>query len=298
MRAALFNFEVPRDLAGFWFWNRLPALQPAATKQDVAPTREFCIELFKTKLETVLRQDGDAFGEASNLSPAAALAKDLILEVIPRILPQGTGADAKEYEHKLYRFVLEHGDFGIHNMDIFEGRTERPLVTGLHGWNNAHLMPAILADLNVCVQVTLTVDEDVGMPAMTDMPSTLTTEEMIHMAPWPKQYFEVSEEAPAKDPPVRMDPDAWARNPSADWYTQPLFKMAPDYGCIIDDGRRARYLWSALHYFDDDDPEGSWKDLGEWASEQIADMDEHEHSSDEEMEENESEPEQGVKNKT
>lgn len=52
--------------------------------------------------------------ESNNVTfgPIAFAAKQSLLRIIPHILPEDNDKTS------LYRLVLEHGDFGIHNMSI------------------------------------------------------------------------------------------------------------------------------------------------------------------------------------
>ena len=59
----------------------------------------------------------------NTVGPIAAAAKQSLLRLIPHIMP--TDND----ENSLYRLVLEHGDFGIHNMSITMDDNGLPLVT-------------------------------------------------------------------------------------------------------------------------------------------------------------------------
>ena len=63
----------------------------------------------------------------NTVGPVALKAKQSLLHLIPYMLP----ADADE-EASLYRLVLDHGDFGIHNMSITVDATGRPCITSLY----------------------------------------------------------------------------------------------------------------------------------------------------------------------
>jgi hypothetical protein len=64
----------------------------------------------------------------NTVGPIAAAAKQSLLRLIPHIMP--TDND----ENSLYRLVLEHGDFGIHNMSITMDDNGLPFVTSLYDW--------------------------------------------------------------------------------------------------------------------------------------------------------------------
>jgi hypothetical protein len=77
------------------------------------------------------------------------------LRLIPQILPPDDG------EKSLYRFVLKHGDYGIHNMSIAQDVDGEPSVTSLYDWETDFIVPAILSDpLMAVVYVDLELDED------------------------------------------------------------------------------------------------------------------------------------------
>lgn len=56
----------------------------------------------------------------NTVGPIAAVAKQSLLRLIPHIMP------ADSSQASLYRLVVDHGDFGIHNMSIIMMRTVTP----------------------------------------------------------------------------------------------------------------------------------------------------------------------------
>jgi hypothetical protein len=115
IRASLFNYQLPFDFAATWLRERLFEQKPKSFPIPVAPTRAFCVALFTTKIEATIRNIGDMIGwESDNntVGPIAVAAKKSLLRFIPHMLP------ANGIETSLYRLVLDHGDFGIHNMLI------------------------------------------------------------------------------------------------------------------------------------------------------------------------------------
>ncbi|KAL8313335.1 hypothetical protein RB597_006010 [Gaeumannomyces tritici] len=87
----------------------------------------------------------------NNRSNDLGLEGKSLLRLIPRIIPEGAS---------LYRLVLEHGDFGIHNMTITtDAATSGPLVTPLFDWETGHIVPATLSD-PMAVAVDLTTDDE------------------------------------------------------------------------------------------------------------------------------------------
>ena len=70
----------------------------------------------------------------ASVGPIAAAAKQSLLRLIPHFIPLHN--DGKG----LYRLVLEHSDFGVHNMLITEDANGLPLVTSVCVWlgNSMH----------------------------------------------------------------------------------------------------------------------------------------------------------------
>lgn len=89
----------------------------------------------------------------NTVGPTAAAAKQSLLRLIPYIMP--TDND----EGSLYRLVLEHGDFGIHNMLIKMDDNGLPIVTSLYDWETGSIVPAILSIPLMAVAVDLVTNE-------------------------------------------------------------------------------------------------------------------------------------------
>ncbi|KAM4066067.1 3-hydroxybutyryl-CoA dehydratase [Hirsutella rhossiliensis] len=108
IRASLYKFQVPPGFASLWLRQRLFEHRPESFPIPVAPTREFCVVLFSSKIEATIGNIGDMIAwesDNSTVGPVAAAAKQSLLRFIPHMLPTGD-------EDVLYRFVLEH-DIGI-----------------------------------------------------------------------------------------------------------------------------------------------------------------------------------------
>ena len=87
--------------------------------------------LLYSKIKAIIRNKGDVIGYAGDnfyVGPKTAAAKQSLLRLLPYILP------ADSDKTSLYRLVLEHGDFGVHNMSITLDANGRPLVTSLYDW--------------------------------------------------------------------------------------------------------------------------------------------------------------------
>ncbi|KAJ3483200.1 hypothetical protein NLG97_g7363 [Lecanicillium saksenae] len=187
IRASLFNFRLPLDFATHWFSERLFEHKPAALPVAPAPTREFCLGLFTSKIEATIKNEGDMIGwedDHETVGPVAAAAKQSLLRIIPHILPKDGNNAA------LYRLVLEHGDFGIHNMSIKMGADSQPQITSLYDWETGCIAPVILSDPLMAVSVNLSVDGD-AKPSITRVPGDASTSDVAEYMGYAKHYFKV-----------------------------------------------------------------------------------------------------------
>ncbi|EJP61249.1 3-hydroxybutyryl-CoA dehydratase [Beauveria bassiana ARSEF 2860] len=236
IRASLFNFQLPLDFAAAWLRDRLFEQKPESLPIPVAPTREFCVALFTAKIEATIRNEGDMIGwedDDNTVGPVAAAAKQSLLRLIPHMMPADSAS--------LYRLVLDHGDFGIHNMSITIDAGGKPLVTSLYDWETGCIMPAILSDPLMAVSVDLVADEN-GRPSITRVPSDGNAGERVEYMECATHYFEV------------------------------LFKQAPDYKSAIRAGKDARHLWFALRDWRGADPESYFGELGSWAERRMREL--------------------------
>lgn len=92
----------------------------------------------------------------------AAAAKQSFLRHILNVML----ADSDSDQSSLYRLVLDHGDFGIHNMSITTNADGQPLVTSLYDREIACIVLAILSDPLMAVAVDLVTDNNVA-PSIT-----------------------------------------------------------------------------------------------------------------------------------
>jgi len=120
----------------------------------------------------------------NTVGPIAVAAKQSILRLIPHIMP------VYNHQTSLYRFVLEHGDFGIHNMSITMNANGEPLVTSLYDWETGCIVPAILSDPLMAVWVDLVTDENAA-PSFIRVPDDATSDDRAQYMTWARQYFEV-----------------------------------------------------------------------------------------------------------
>ncbi|OBT73570.1 hypothetical protein VF21_07633 [Pseudogymnoascus sp. 05NY08] len=234
IRASLFNFNLPLNFAADWFLILLFEHKPESLPILVASTREFFVAIFTSKIEATIGKIDDMIGwepDDVTVGPIAAAAKQSLLSLIPHILP----TEDKESGDGplLYRLVLEHGDFGFHNMSIAVEANGQPLVTSLYDWETGCIVPAILSDPSMAVSpVDLVFDENAN-PSFNDEPDDTTVEEGQNYTAWATEYSKV------------------------------LFEHAPDYERAIKAGKDARHLWFALRDWRGQDPEGYFGRLGD-----------------------------------
>jgi len=182
----LFNFDIPFDFAAEWLRERLFEQKPKSMPVPVFPTRDFCVALLTSKVEATIRNVGDMIGwdsDNNTVSPVAFAAKSSILRLIPHMLPS-------EGESSMYRLVLEHGDFGSHNMSITTDAAGVPIVTSVYDWENGCIVPALLSDPSMVVKVDLTLDEN-GTPTTKPIPKEATLDDIAEYMRWCSQYFQV-----------------------------------------------------------------------------------------------------------
>lgn len=185
IRAALFNVQVPPSFSKYWLAERL--FTPKAEKISVAigPTRAFCLALLTAKLYATVGELGDMIGWPDDnqvVGPRAYKAKGQLLAILPNILPP--------HDDALYRLVVEHGDFGIHNMTI-TSHAHVPTVTSVFDWETACIVPALLSDPAMAVEVDLVLDEEAN-PKVTRTPGDVPEEEQNLYTTWTNEYFKVA----------------------------------------------------------------------------------------------------------
>ena len=140
-----------------------------------------------SKIEATIKNIGDMIGwESDNVTvgPIAAAAKQSLLRLIPHIMP------ADNDRTSLYCLVLNHGDFGIHNMSIAVDVNGQPVVTSLYDWETGCVVPAILSDPAMAVGVDLVIDEN-ATPSLMGVPDYSTLDDRAEYMTWARQYFKV-----------------------------------------------------------------------------------------------------------
>lgn len=188
MRAALFCYNSPPEFVAKYLLSRLFKFMPESLSLPVGPTREFWMHVMESKINATIRNEGDMIGwESDNetVGPVALAAKGSLLRAIPHLMPP------ENADRSLYRLVLEHGDFGIHNTSITKDANGEPLVTSLYDWETGCFVPAILSDPLVAAgPVDLITDENAG-PSVTRIPKGATPSDLETYAVWARHYIKV-----------------------------------------------------------------------------------------------------------
>jgi hypothetical protein len=117
------------DFATLWLRERFFEQKPKSLPISVTLTREFCVALVTSKIEATIRNIGNMIrweDDDNTVGPITAAAKQSLLQLISHIMPKDSN------QTSLYRLVLDHRDFGIHNMSIIIDANGQPLVTSLY----------------------------------------------------------------------------------------------------------------------------------------------------------------------
>ncbi|KAJ7226250.1 hypothetical protein B0H12DRAFT_1193299 [Mycena haematopus] len=236
IRAALFSFILPVDFVESWLNRRSPGAKSILV--GITPTREFAIAFLAAKIDETIPDKGGFIGWEEDrcvVGPVALKAKQSLLRLLPWVMPPETKQDQSIF----YRLVLEHGDFGIHNMTITD--TETPTVTSLYDWEMGHIVPAILSSPEIAVYVDLELDLQ-GQPMISRVCEGIGEQDR-------RDYMTCAEH-----------------------YFQSLNKLAPEYMNVIRAGRDARRIWFTLNSWRRDDPEQYFGTLGSWAEDRLSQL--------------------------
>ncbi|KAG8411503.1 hypothetical protein J3458_015560 [Metarhizium acridum] len=193
----------------------------------------------ESKIKATIRDEGDMIGwedDEETVGPIALAAKQSLLRVVPLTLPPDVP------DGSLYRFVLEHGDFGIHNMTITKKKNGRPHVTSLYDWETACIWPAILSDPLVAAGPVDIITDGQGAPSITRLPEDATHTDLETNSSW------------------------------AGHYIKNLYHAAPGYEMAIRAGKDFRYLWYALRDWRGGNSEEFFGALEEWAEKRITEL--------------------------
>jgi hypothetical protein len=161
---------------------------PAKLPVQVELTREFWLAVFRSKLEATIKNEGDMIGwedDNNTVGEEAMKAKQSLLRFLPHMLP------SEEDDQYLYRMVLEHGDFGIHNMSITaEADMNHVHITSIYDWETGCIWPALLADPEMALAVDLIADDN-AKPAIKRVWEEAAPEDLNDFTNHAKNYIEV-----------------------------------------------------------------------------------------------------------
>lgn len=118
--------------------------------------------MLKAKVEGLIGDIGDRIGwEEDNLTvgPRAFAAKQSLLCLIPLVLPEGD-------EEVLYRFVLQHDDFGIHNMSFDVDEAGEIRLTSVYDWETGCILPIILTEIEFSIAGCDLIVNEEGEPSV------------------------------------------------------------------------------------------------------------------------------------
>lgn len=158
IRAALLNQPLALQfVTKLLLWGTFQPVEWAPKElPSITPTRSFCAELFRARIEAIIGDEGDTIGFSESgykVGERLLAAKQTLLRVIPHILPEGE-------DSLLYRFVLQHDDLGLHNLCIFMDESGQMAVTSIYDWETANIVPVILSEFDFSIAgCDLRVDE-------------------------------------------------------------------------------------------------------------------------------------------
>ncbi|KAB8298307.1 hypothetical protein EYC80_002036 [Monilinia laxa] len=240
IRAALFRYTPPLDFCLIWLHERLTKPKPDSFTVPISPTREFWISVLESKIKAIIGSEGDIIGwgdDGETVGPVALAARQTLLRALPYIMP----AENTNPEASLYRFVIDHNDFGIHNVTATKDEEGEIIITSLFDWECADIVPALLSnpELSITSSVIVKPDDDGNASvAMMSQNFDPRDQRFYHMCSW--------------------------------YYLRKLYVKAPEYERVIKAGKYLRYLWNSLVSGPGRDPEESCNMLREWAEERIS----------------------------
>jgi hypothetical protein len=93
--------------------------------------------------------------------------------------------------NSLYRLILEHGDFGIHNTSITRDANGKPLVTSLYDWETGCIVPALLSDTLVAAGPVDLIADGNAKPSVIRISEQATETDLKVYAAWAQHYIQV-----------------------------------------------------------------------------------------------------------
>lgn len=129
----------------------------------------------------------DTLAGFHRMVPSLESARKALLQLVPRILPKPT---FWLKESTLYRFVLDHGDFGVHNMTIAMDTQGQPKITSVYDWEGGSIVPALLCEPKMVTTVDLVIDEK-GKPNISRWGDGDAPYKMAQYRKWTEEYYKV-----------------------------------------------------------------------------------------------------------
>ena len=196
IRASLLNLVLPSQFVSNWLlWRTLQPVEwmPKKLPLPISATRDFWLATLKAKVEAMIKNEGDIIGWPGNkvtVGPKALAAKEFMLRLIPLILPEGD-------EAVLYRPVLQHDDFGIHNLlNLVSGAVETK-ITSVFDWETACIVPFALSEIVFFIAgCTLTTDEGGKPSAQARSELASRPEEQAKNQEYSAEFLKVSHSIP------------------------------------------------------------------------------------------------------
>ncbi|EQK99155.1 3-hydroxybutyryl-CoA dehydratase [Ophiocordyceps sinensis CO18] len=229
--ARLFEYWLPAEYAWTWLPVRLAELQQRQASRDVAPTRDFCEYMMHARIDFALARFAP---RALDLFSRVATVRGILHWLVPRVLPHaGNGLS----EAALYRLVLDHGDFGMHNMTIATDKRGWPWITSVYDWEGASIVPAVLSEPKMVVTADLVLDDE-GEPTVSRWGDGDSLPRMDEYLGWSREYY------------------------------RELFRQSPEYQRVIEASKDARIIWFAMRGLETAEPGALFSRLYEWAKQQ------------------------------
>lgn len=144
--------------------DELPACGVVAQDSPAVPVgnRDFCVAILKAEVEGLIGSQGNRIGwEEGKLTvdPLAAAAKQSLLRLMPLILPEGD-------QEVLYRLVLQHDDFGLHNISIDVEEAVQLSLTSVYHWEAGCIIPATLTETLFSIDGCYLIVDERGKPSV------------------------------------------------------------------------------------------------------------------------------------
>jgi hypothetical protein len=126
------------------------------------------------------------------VDPVALAAKSTLMSALPYLLPP------ENVQRSLHLFILEQGDFDIHNTSTTKDRTDQPLVTSLYDRKTGCIVPALLSHPLVAVSSVDIITDEEARPALTRVPKYPTPANLAQYTLWAEQYIKVRHSPPRR----------------------------------------------------------------------------------------------------